>query len=68
MRLQQRVGPHIGPDIAIIDAIERIQLDCVSLEVPWQEGRADAEFVFLSRFLPLHVVEKNGDVWNVRFR
>ena len=62
MRSEQRIGLHIGADVAIVHPIERVQLDRVSLEVAGEESCTDAKLVLLPRLLPLHVVEKDSDV------
>ena len=63
MRLKQGFREHVWADVAVIDAVERVQLDRVTFEMSGKKSRIDAEARM--RTFPLHVVEENGDVRNI---
>src|SRR5882724_6073781 len=64
---QNRLGRHVRVDVAIINAVERIQLDGESFEVSGQKSGIDGIIPHVFAF-SLHVIQKNRDMRHVLFR
>ena len=62
---QKRIGAHVRPEIAVIHAIKRIDLQGECLKMPRKKCGADTILLGIRRLLPLHIIQEDGNMRDI---